>query len=119
MIYYKTIHYISVSISFIEERGIWLKGVTTSECPAGVQTSVSETYVCAQCEAAVERNFEVRSLIRTCEECDQNGRFLHRSLVESLSKIAAEDRPDGWEQMALDERFEAALQQGLITITRK
>lgn len=80
---------------------------------------MSETYVCAQCQAAVERNFEVRSLIRTCAECDENGRFLHSSLVESLSEIATDDRPDGWEEMSLDERFEAALREGLITITRK
>lgn len=80
---------------------------------------MSETYVCSQCQASVERSFEVRSIIRTCSECDSNGRFLHRSLVESLSEIAAENRPDGWEQMSLDERFEAALRQGLITVTRK
>ncbi|MGB9932683.1 hypothetical protein [Haloarcula amylolytica] len=80
---------------------------------------MSETYVCARCQDAVERNFEVRSIIRTCGECGENGRFLHRSLVESLSEIAAENRPDGWEQMTLDEQFEAALKEGLITVTRK
>ena len=80
---------------------------------------MSETYVCVRCQDAVERNFEVRSIIRTCSECGENGRFLHRSLVESLSAIATENRPDGWDQMTLDERFEAALKEGLITVTRK
>ncbi|MDQ2071697.1 hypothetical protein ACODNH_15595 [Haloarcula sp. NS06] len=80
---------------------------------------MSETYVCARCQAGVERDFEVRSIIRTCSECGENERFLHRSLVESLSAIAAENRPDGWDQMTLDERFEAALKEGLITVTRK
>ena len=61
---------------------------------------MSETYVCARCQDAVERNFEVRSIIRTCGECGENG-------------------PDGWEQMTLDEQFEAALKEGLITVTRK
>ena len=80
---------------------------------------MSETYVCARCQDAVERNFEVRSIIRTCDECGENGRFLHRSLVKSLAEIATEDQPDGWDQMTLDERFEAALKEGLITVTRK
>ncbi|AUG46929.1 MULTISPECIES: hypothetical protein [Haloarcula] len=79
---------------------------------------MSETYVCARCQAGVERDFEVRSIIKTCDDCGENGRFLHRSLVESLAEIAAENRPDGWEQMTLDERFEAALKEGLITVTR-
>lgn len=80
---------------------------------------MSETYVCARCQTGVERNFEVQSIIKTCDDCGENGRFLHRSLVESLSEIAVENQPDGWEQMTLDERFEAALKEGLITITRK
>jgi len=80
---------------------------------------VSETYVCAQCQATVDRSFEVKSIIRTCAECGTNGRFLHRSFVDSLSEIAAENRPDGWEEMALDERFETALRQGLITFRKE
>ena len=96
-----------------------MKGFTTTEYPDSVWLGVSETYVCARCQAGVERNFEVRSIIRTCSECGENERFLHRSLVESLSTIATENQPDGWEQMTLDERFEAALKEGLITVTRK
>ncbi|GCF12701.1 hypothetical protein Harman_06360 [Haloarcula mannanilytica] len=96
-----------------------MKRVITPEYPDAVRADVSETYVCARCQAAVERDFEVRSIIRTCDECGENGRFLHKALVESLSEIATENRPEGWEQMTLDERFEAALKEGLITITRK
>jgi DNA-directed RNA polymerase subunit RPC12/RpoP len=96
-----------------------LKRDTTSEYPDALRANVSETYVCARCQAAVERSFEVRSIIKTCDECGENGRFLHEALVQSLSEIAAENRPDGWDQMTLDERFEAALKEGVITITRK
>lgn len=80
---------------------------------------MSATYVCAKCQATVDRGFEVKSIIRTCDECGRNGRFLHRSFVDSLSEIAAEDRPEGWEGMTLDERFEAALRQGLITFRKE
>jgi len=109
----------SVSVGGVAHHGFQLRRVTTSEYPDDVQSDVSETYVCARCRAAVERDFEVRSIIRTCDDCGENGRFLHRSLVESLSEISTENQPDGWEQMTLDERFEAALKEGLITVTRK
>ncbi|MBX0323897.1 hypothetical protein EGH21_12735 [Halomicroarcula sp. F13] len=79
---------------------------------------MSETYVCSNCQTTVTRPFQIRSIIRTCDECGQNGRFLHRSLVDSLESLPAEELPDGWESMRLDERFEAALKQGLIQLTR-
>ncbi len=80
---------------------------------------MTETYVCSHCEATVTRPFEIRSVIRTCDECDENGRFLHESLVESLRSLPDEELPDGWEAMPLDERFELALRKGLIQLTRK
>ncbi|WP_276272633.1 hypothetical protein [Haloarcula litorea] len=80
---------------------------------------MTETYVCAHCQATVERSYEVRSLIRTCDECGENGRFLHRSLVDSLESLPAEQLPEDWESMALDDRFEAALKEGLIQLTRE
>ncbi|MDS0259083.1 hypothetical protein NDI56_06725 [Haloarcula sp. S1CR25-12] len=79
---------------------------------------MTETYVCAHCESTVTRPFEIRSIIRTCGECEENGRFLHESLVESLSALPDEELPDEWEAMPLDERFKTALQRGLIRITR-
>jgi len=80
---------------------------------------VTETYVCAHCEATVTRPFEIRSIIRTCDDCDENGRFLHRSLVDSLSSLPETELPDEWEQMPLDKRFEEAVRRDLIQITRK
>ncbi|WP_324758901.1 hypothetical protein [Haloarcula montana] len=77
-----------------------------------------ETYLCANCRATITREFGVRSVIRTCEECDRNGRFLHTSLVDSLESIPDSDRPDEWETMPLDERFTDALKRGLIQLTR-
>lgn len=77
-----------------------------------------ETYVCARCEATVEREFAVKSLIRTCAECGEHGRFVHESLLESLTEIPAEERPDEWEEMTLDDRFMDAVKRGLIEITR-
>lgn len=83
------------------------------------EATVTETYVCSQCEATVTRPFEIRSVIRTCDECGENGRFLHESLVESLESLPAEKLPDEWESMPLDKRFEVALKEGLIQLTRK
>ncbi len=81
-------------------------------------TGVSETYLCANCRATATREFAVRSVIRTCDECGRNGRFLHTSLVDSLESIPESDRPEEWETMALDERFQDALKRGLIQLTR-
>jgi len=80
---------------------------------------VSETYVCAHCESTVTRPFEIRSIVRTCGECDENGRFLHESLVESLASLPSEELPEDWESMPLDERFKVALRDGFIHLTRK
>jgi len=80
---------------------------------------VTETYVCATCRATVDRDYEVRSLIRTCDDCDRNGRFLHRRLVESLASIPDADRPDEWDELRLDQQFEDALKRGLIQLTRE
>ena len=80
---------------------------------------VTETYFCAHCEATVTRPYEIRSIIRTCEECGTNDRFLHQSLVDSLAALPEEQLPDDWEAMALTDQFEAALERGLIEITRK
>ena len=79
---------------------------------------MSETYRCAVCEAPVEREFAVRSVIRTCDECGEHGRFLHESLLESLESIPDDDRPEEWESMSLDERFMDAIKRGIIEITR-
>ena len=81
--------------------------------------TVTETYVCANCEASVTREFDIRSIIRTCNACDRNGRFLHQSLVDSLASLPASELPDDWEEMPLDKRFEEALKRDLIQITRK
>ncbi|MBX0348402.1 MULTISPECIES: hypothetical protein [Haloarcula] len=80
---------------------------------------MSETYVCSNCQTTVERPFEIRSIIRTCDECGRNGRFLHRSLVDSLNSLPDDELPEDWESMRLDERFEDAIQRGLIEITRR
>ncbi|MBV0925034.1 MULTISPECIES: hypothetical protein [Haloarcula] len=79
---------------------------------------MTETYVCANCGATATRSFGVRSIIRTCDDCGENGRFLHRSLVDSLSSLPDDELPENWESMALDDRFEEALKRGLIEITR-
>jgi DNA-directed RNA polymerase subunit RPC12/RpoP len=79
---------------------------------------VSETYVCARCEATVEREFAVKSLIRTCAECGEHGRFVHKSLLESLTAIPDEERPEEWDGMSLDDQFMDAVKRGLIEITR-
>lgn len=80
---------------------------------------MTETYVCSDCETTVTRPFEIRSIIRTCDDCGENGRFLHESLVESLESLPREELPENWESMPLDEQFKVALREDLILITRK
>ena len=80
---------------------------------------MTETYVCAHCEDTVTRPFEIRSIIRTCDECGTNGRFLHQSLVDSLATLPESELPEEWETMPLDKQFREALDRGLIQITRK
>ena len=80
--------------------------------------TVTETYVCSHCQSTVTRSFETRSIIRTCDDCGENGRFLHESLVASLSSLPAAELPEEWEALPLDERFKLALKQGLIQLTR-
>ncbi|PSP84137.1 hypothetical protein BRC96_06430 [Halobacteriales archaeon QS_6_64_34] len=80
---------------------------------------MTETYVCSHCQSSVTRPFDIRAIIRTCDECGENGRFLNGSLVESLASLPADDLPDDWESMPLDERFKLALERGLIQMTRK
>ncbi len=80
---------------------------------------MTETYVCSDCRETVTRPFEIRSIIRTCDECGENGRFLHESLVESLESLPREELPENWESMPLDEQFKVALREDLIFITRK
>jgi hypothetical protein len=77
----------------------------------------SETYVCPECTSTVERDYRVKYVIRTCDECDHNGRFLHESLTDVIYAIPEEDRPDDWADDPLDERFRRALEEGLIDRT--
>jgi RNase P subunit RPR2 len=74
----------------------------------------SETYVCPECTSTVERDYRVKYVIRTCEECGHNGRFLHESLLDVVYDIPEEERPDGWADKPLDERLRRALEEGLI-----
>ena len=80
---------------------------------------MTETYYCAHCEATVTRSFEIRSIIRTCDDCGTNDRFLHQSLVDSLASLPTEELPEDWETMPLTDQFRAALERDLIEITRK
>lgn len=80
---------------------------------------MTETYVCSHCQASVTRPFDIRLVIRTCDDCGENGRFLNESLVESLAALPADELPDDWEAMPLDEQFKLALKEGLIQMTRK
>lgn len=79
------------------------------------KTSVSETYVCPECTDEVGRSYSVKYIIRTCEECGTNGRFINEGLLERLYEIPEEKLPDDWPDMALDDRMEHALREGLIS----
>lgn len=83
---------------------------------APVLPGVTDTYLCADCREGVTRPYSVRALIRTCDNCGEHGRFLHEAVVERLSEIPPEDHPDGWDEMSLDERAEAAVKRGLISV---
>lgn len=74
----------------------------------------SETYVCPECTTPVERDYRVKYLVRTCDECGTNGRFLNESLTDVVEGIPEEERPDDWADTPLDERVRYALEEGLI-----
>jgi hypothetical protein len=75
---------------------------------------VTETYVCPNCTATVERPYRVRLIVLTCPECGENGNFLNRTLVELLSEIPEEERPDDWGDLAVDQRLSSAVRRGLL-----
>jgi hypothetical protein len=75
---------------------------------------VTETYVCPHCTAVEERSYRVQFFIVTCDECGENGRFIHASLLDVLDSIPEADRPDGWESMPLDERLLHAVREGIL-----
>lgn len=74
----------------------------------------SETYVCPECTSTVEREYRVRYVIRTCEECGHNGRFLHESLLDVVHDIPEDDLPEDWADQPLDERLRHAIEEGLV-----
>jgi hypothetical protein len=77
---------------------------------------VADTYLCSGCREGVTRPYRVRRLIMTCDSCGEHGQFLHRAVVDRLTEIPPEDHPEGWEEMSLDERAEAAIKRGLISL---
>ncbi len=76
-----------------------------------------ETYVCPECTSTVERDYNVRYIVRTCDECGHNGRFLNETLTNVVYDVPEEERPDDWADQPLDERFRHALEEGLIDRT--
>lgn len=76
---------------------------------------MTETYVCPHCSATIERPYRVQFVILTCEECGENGRHIHASLLDVLDAVPTEDRPDDWEELPLDERLVAAVKEGLLS----
>ncbi|SHH56049.1 hypothetical protein SAMN05443636_2852 [Halobaculum gomorrense] len=75
---------------------------------------MSETYVCPYCEAAVDRDYRVQYVIRSCSECGGHGRFVHSTVTAALDSIPEEERPDGWAAQPLDERLLTAVREGLL-----
>lgn len=75
---------------------------------------MSETYVCPECTNAVERNYSVKYLISTCDECGTHGRFINDELLDRLYELPEEDLPDDWTDMSLDDRMEHAMREGLL-----
>jgi hypothetical protein len=78
---------------------------------------VSETYICPRCGHAEERPYRVRMIILTCPACDENGQFLHRSIISQLDAVPEDARPDRWGEMPRDEQLKYALREGLVEIS--
>ena len=49
--------------------------------------------------------------------CDARRRFLHESLVAQLDEVPDAERPEGWEEMPLDERLRFAIEEGALEIS--
>lgn len=78
---------------------------------------MTDSYVCPNCERVEDRPYRVRLILLTCPDCGDNGRFLNRTLVNRLEEVPESDRPEGWPEMALDERLEYAIKRGLLDVS--
>lgn len=75
---------------------------------------MTETYVCPHCEATTQRTFRVTTIVRTCTECGEHGRFLHEELLPLLDRVPESARPDDWTERPLDERLFEAVRSGHV-----
>jgi hypothetical protein len=75
---------------------------------------VPETYVCPVCRSTTDRSYRVTTIIRTCSSCGENGRFLHEELLALVDRVPVGERPEGWEEMPLDERLLHAVRAGHV-----
>ncbi|WP_144902687.1 hypothetical protein [Halobellus captivus] len=78
---------------------------------------MTESYVCPHCGRVEERPYRVRLIILTCADCGENGRFLHESIVARLEDVPEPRRPEDWSEMALDERLQYAVKEGLLDVS--
>ena len=73
--------------------------------------------MCPHCRRVETRPYRVRLIVLTCPDCGRNGRFLHESLVAQLDEVPDAERPEGWEEMPLDERLRFAIEEGVLEIS--
>jgi hypothetical protein len=75
---------------------------------------MTETYVCPNCTEPTDRHYRVQFFSVTCPACDEHGRFVHESLLAVLDGIPADERPDNWDSLPLDERLLRAVRDGVV-----
>lgn len=77
---------------------------------------MTETYVCPYCGGTIEREFGVQYLVRSCSECGEHGRFVHRAVAAALEEVSSDELPDGWAEEPLDERLLIAVREGILDV---
>ncbi|PSQ06286.1 hypothetical protein BRC97_06740 [Halobacteriales archaeon QS_6_71_20] len=77
---------------------------------------MTATYVCPYCGGEIERGFSVQYLVRSCSDCGEHGRFVHRAVAAALEEVSTADMPDGWAEEPLDERLLIAVREGVLDV---
>ena len=77
---------------------------------------MTETDVCPECGATVDREFRVPTVVRTCDEGCGFVHFLREGLSELVAQVPEEHRPDDWSDLSSDERVRIAIREGVVTL---
>lgn len=74
------------------------------------------TYACPECRNAVDREFRVPSLVRSCENGCGFDHYVREGLLAKVAEVPEADRPDDWADRSATERLVVALREGVVSV---